>query len=83
MENPDSSLTVFFLYFPFTAPVVALVKLAVGFSDNNTYQLFLSLFVTLLSSIAVLSLAARLFKNGLLQFGHSLKLRNLINWLKK
>lgn len=83
LENPDSSWSQFFLYFPFTAPVVALVKLSIGFAAGTEYQLFLAMFILFVSGILILQLAARLFKNGLLHFGHSLKLRTLIQWFKK
>lgn len=82
LENPDSPWTTFLLYFPFTAPVVAMVKLSIGFSDGDAYQLFVSLFLLLVGAILVVQLAARLFKNGLLQFGHTLRLKNIILWLK-
>jgi ABC-2 type transport system permease protein len=82
LENPDSSWTTFLLYFPFTAPVVAMVKLSIGFTDGNAYQLFVSLFLLLISSVGVIAIAARLFKNGLLQFGHTLRFKNIILWLK-
>ncbi|HRP52702.1 MAG TPA: ABC transporter permease [Fluviicola sp.] len=83
LENPDSSWSQFFLCFPFTAPVVALVKLSIGFAAGTEYQLFLAMFILFVSGILILQLAARLFKNGLLHFGHSLKLRTLIQWFKK
>ncbi|MNE54304.1 ABC-2 family transporter protein [compost metagenome] len=82
LENPDSPWTTFLLYFPFTAPVVAMVKLSIGFTDGSAYQLFLSLFLLLGSAVLVIAIAARLFKNGLLQFGHTLRLKNIILWLK-
>lgn len=82
LENPDSPVTTFLLYFPFTAPVVAMVKLSIGFDAGSAYQLFVSLFLLLASSIGVIAIAARLFKNGLLQFGHTLRFKNIILWLK-
>jgi ABC-2 type transport system permease protein len=82
LENPDSPLTTFLLYFPFTAPVVAMVKLSIGFTDGDAYQLFVSLFLLVISSVGVIAIAARLFKNGLLQFGHTLRFKNIILWLK-
>ena len=82
LQNPDSPWTTFLLYFPFTAPVVAMVKLSIGFTDGEAYQLFVSLFLLLGSSVGVIAIAARLFKNGLLQFGHTLRIRNIILWLK-
>lgn len=82
LENPDSPWTTFLLYFPFTAPVVAMVKLSIGFTNGDAYQLFVSLFLLLAGAVLVIQLAARLFKNGLLQFGHTLRLKNIILWLK-
>jgi ABC-2 type transport system permease protein len=82
LENPESPWTTLLLYFPFTAPVVAMVKLSAGFTDGDAYQLFVALFLLLAGAILVTQLAARLFKNGLLQFGHTLRLKNIIHWLK-
>lgn len=82
LENPDSPWTTFLMYFPFTAPVVAMVKLSIGFADGSAYQLFVSLFLLVGSAVLVIGIAARLFKNGLLQFGHTLRLKNIILWLK-
>lgn len=82
LENPDSPWTTFLMYLPFTAPVVAMVKLSIGFVDGSAYQLFVSLFLLLGSAVLVIGIAARLFKNGLLQFGHTLRLKNIILWLK-
>ncbi len=83
LENPDSTLAQFYFFFPFTAPVVAMVKLAIGFADGESYQLFISLFVLIISGILVLFMAARLFKNGLLNFGHTIRMRTILQWLKK
>ncbi len=83
LENPDSALAQFYFFFPFTAPVVAMVKLAIGFADGESYQLFISLFVLIISGILVLFMAARLFKNGLLNFGHTIRMRTILQWLKK
>jgi ABC-2 type transport system permease protein len=82
VNNPDSPLATFYQYFPFTAPVVVMVKFAMGYGVGEGYQIFIALLVLLLSAFGVLSIAARLYKNGLLQFGHSVRLKNLIVWIK-
>jgi len=38
--------------------------------------------ILILSGIVMLTLSARIYKNGLLQFGHRLKLKHLIRWIK-
>lgn len=83
MMRPDSSSASFYAYFPFTAPVVVMVKLALGYPEGTAYQLFVSFCILLLSAVLMLQLAGRLYKNGLLQFGHSLRLKQLLGWLKQ
>jgi ABC-2 type transport system permease protein len=83
LENPESSLVTFFHYLPFTSPVVVMVKLSQGYAPGQGYQLFLSLFILLISSIFVLLIAGRLYKNGILQYGHRIKLSLMWKWLKK
>lgn len=81
--HPGTTFSGVLLYIPFFTPVVAMVKLAQGFSGSESYQLF----AALLSELAFLSLAlyvaARFYRNGLLRFGHTLKLKHLISWGKK
>jgi ABC-2 type transport system permease protein len=83
LENPESSLVTFFHYLPFTSPVVVMVKLSQGYAPGQGYQLFLSLFILLVSAIFVLLIAGRLYKNGILQYGHRIKLSLMWKWLKK
>lgn len=82
LNNPDGPLADFYHYFPFTSPVVVMVRLASGYPEGEGYQLFLSLLVLLISIFAALGIAGKLYKNGLLQFGHSIRLRQIIQWLK-
>jgi ABC-2 type transport system permease protein len=82
MEHPSSALSTFFHYFPFTSPVVVMVRLAQGYPPGEGVYLFVSLFILIMSAVLTLFLAARLYKNGLLQFGHSVRLKSLIQWIK-
>lgn len=82
MTNPDSSLTFCLSFIPFTAPMVCMVKIAQGYSAGESYQLVISFGILTLSSLLVLRLAGRLYTNGILQFGHRLKLSQFIKWLK-
>lgn len=82
MEHPSSALSTFFHYFPFTSPVVVMVRLAQGYPPGEGIYLFVSLFILIMSAVLTLFLAARLYKNGLLQFGHSVRLKSLIQWIK-
>jgi len=81
--NPESRLTAIFHYLPFTSPVVVLVKLAQGYEPGQAYQIWVSFIILFISSLIFISIAARLYKNGLLQFGHRLGMKHLFKWLKK
>jgi ABC-2 type transport system permease protein len=83
MQYPLSSWSDFLHYFPFTAPVVVMVKLALGYEAGHGYELYLSLLILILSGIAMLLLAGRLYKNGILQHGHRITLFTLFRWMKK
>lgn len=83
LNNPDSDLTYFFQYLPFTAPIVAMVKLAIGYEPGTAFQLYLSLFSLVLGAVISLNIAGRLFNNGVLQFGHRIRLSMIFNWLKR
>lgn len=83
LNYPDSSLVSWLQYLPFTAPVVSMVKLGQGVGPEESYQIYLSLLFLYSSAIAMLWVAARIYKNGILQFGHRLRLAHLLKWLRK
>lgn len=82
LNNPESPLSTFYHYFPFTSPVVVMVKLAMGYPEGDGYQLIISILILIMSALAVLTIAGKLYKNGLLQYGHSVRLKQIIQWLK-
>jgi ABC-2 type transport system permease protein len=82
LQNPESTASVIFHYLPFTSPVVVMVKLGLGYPDGQEYTLYISLLILFLSAIFTLFIAGRLYKNGILQFGHRVRLVTLLKWLK-
>lgn len=82
VANPESELTSWLHYIPFTSPVVVMVKLTYGYDTGESYQIWLSLIILILSAMVCLSIASRLYRNGVLQFGHRLRLKHLVKWLK-
>lgn len=83
LNYPESSLSTFFHYLPFTAPVVVMVKLMQGYEPGHAYEIYMTLLVLLTSAMIMLSIAARLYKNGILQFGHRVRLKHILKWLKR
>lgn len=82
LNYPHAPISAFLHYFPFTAPVVVMVKLAYGYEAGHAYEIYLALMTLFLSSGVMVLIASRLFKNGILQFGHRLRLKHLLKWLK-
>lgn len=83
MNYPETSLAQWLHYIPFTSPVVVMVKLAQGYEPGEIYQIFLSMFTLFASAVIMLVIASRIYRNGILQFGHRLRLRHIIKWLRK
>lgn len=83
LNYPHGPLSNFFHYLPFTSPVSAMVKLNQGYAPGTHYQIYVSILVLYSSAGIMLWLGSRIFKNGILQFGHRLRLRHLISWLRK
>lgn len=82
LNYPHAPMSSFLHYFPFTSPVVVMVKLAYGYEAGHAYEIYLSLLTVILSAIFMVLIASRLFKNGILQFGHRLRFKHLMKWLK-
>ncbi len=81
--NPQTSLAEILGYLPFTSPVVMMIELSRGFSEGDVWKIYFSLFLIFLAGFILFRLAGRIYKNGILQFGHRLKFRLIIRWLKK
>lgn len=82
MQNPESLAATIYEFLPFTSPVVVMVKLSMGYAPGETYQLFISLIILVLSAILTVLIAGRLYKNGILQYGHRIRLATMLKWLK-
>jgi ABC-2 type transport system permease protein len=83
MGHPDTNLAQIFHYLPFTSPVVVMVKLSQGYGPGEVYQIYLSLILLFIAAALMLIMASRLYKNGILQFGHRLRLSLLFKWMKQ
>ena len=80
---PESFLALFFAYFPFTAAMTALINVSIGVTTSGAFQIFFSFLFLLVNAFVFLAIAARLFKNGILNSGHRINLKTIFQWLKK
>lgn len=82
LNNPESGLSFWLSMLPFTSPMVCMVKLAQGYNPGEGYQLFVSFGILVISSLLTLRIAGRLYTNGILQFGHRLRVTQFVKWLR-
>ena len=81
--NPSSELASWLQVIPFTAPSVVMVKLAMGYEPGTTYMLYVTAIILFVSALLMVALSARIYKNGLLHFGHRLTFGRLWRWMRK
>lgn len=80
---PGSTLTDIFAFLPFTSPVVMLVKLGQGFSANDSWQIYTALLLLFVAAVSMFLVAGKIYRNGILQFGHRVSVKHLFKWLRK
>lgn len=82
IDHPDSSLVNWMQFIPFTAPIVVMVKLAQGYGADG-YQVYIAFVLLYACALIMLFVAARIYRNGILQFGHRLRFVHLLKWIRK
>jgi ABC-2 type transport system permease protein len=83
MAFPDSGLTEFFTFFPWTSGMVAMVKLSIGVSVGQYMSLLVALLLQFLVGGFLVILAGRIFKHGILSYDHKSSWSLLFRWLRK
>ncbi len=91
VSYPDSGLTSFFSWFPWTSGMVAMVQITSLLGSTGPSSLTLSHYGFYLFSFLIqlglgslfLVLAGRIFKHGILSFNHRFSFRLISQWLKK
>ena len=79
MENPSGPMAVWCSIIPFTSPVVMMVRLPFGVP---AWQLALSLALLFGTALAIVWLAARIYRRGIMHYGQKASFRDLIKWMK-
>lgn len=79
---PESDFSNICQFVPFTSPVVLMVKVCQGYPIGSGYLLVVSLLILFLSTLFMLYIASRIFRGGILEYGHTLSFRKIFNWFK-
>ncbi len=80
--NPEGSSSVFFSIFPFTSPVVMMIRLANGFTPDTMWQLYLSIFLLILGFIFTTWFASKVYRVGILMYGKKVGYKEIWKWLR-
>jgi ABC-2 type transport system permease protein len=79
INNPESMLTYWFSIIPFTSPIVMLVRIPFGVP---IFDLVLSATLLVATFLAMIWIAARIYKTGILMYGSKVSYKELWKWIK-
>lgn len=83
IQNPDGSIAFWFSIIPLTSPVVMMIRIAFGVPDVVPYwELFLSMFLLVVTFIFTTWLAGKIYRTGILMYGKKVTYKELWKWIR-
>ncbi len=79
IENPNGPMAVWCSIIPFTSPVVMMVRLPY---DVPFWQLALSVVLLFATAAALVWVAARIYRTGILLYGKKTSFKEILRWIK-
>jgi ABC-2 type transport system permease protein len=83
LSYPDSGLTTFFSFFPWTSGMVSMIKVTVGVTVTQYLGILFAWLIQVSVGSAFILLAARIFQHGILSYSHRFSLSLFFSWLRK
>ena len=80
VTDPDGALSQVLSYFPFTSPLIMYTRVVVH--QPPAYQLAISILILVVTIYAVLWVASRIYRVGILMYGKKPNLPEILRWLK-
>ncbi|MCF6333523.1 MAG: ABC transporter permease [Draconibacterium sp.] len=78
-RNPEGPVAFWASIIPFTSPVAMLARVPYGIP---TWELLLSMFLLIITTIGAIAAAAKIYRIGLLMYGKKVNIKELIKWLR-
>ena len=78
--NPNSAFTYILSYFPLTSPMVMFIRVLVNMPP--AWEIILCFAILILSIMAIVWLAAKIFRIGILLTGKPVKFSEIVKWIK-
>ena len=80
VDSPHSPLAVVLSIFPWTSPLTMMIRISIG--GVPAWQIILSTLLLVLATVFVLRASARVFRVGLLLYGKSPTLPEILRWAR-
>ena len=80
LTAPDAPLSVILSLFPFSSPILMVVRMAA--TDVPAWQVLLAFALLIATFVAVIAAAARIYRVGILMYGKKATLRDLWRWMR-
>ncbi|OQD42007.1 ABC transporter permease [Croceivirga radicis] len=83
-SNPHGPIAVGFSLFPLTSPIVMLMRIPGGLGEGGVpiWQFVTSIILLILTFLAIVWLAAKIYRVGILMYGKKPTYKELFKWLK-
>lgn len=78
-RNPEGPVAFWFSIIPLTSHVAMMARIPYGIP---TWELLLSMFLLVLTTVGAIAAAAKIYRIGLLMYGKKVNLKELIKWLR-
>ncbi len=78
-KNPEGPVAFWGSIIPFTSPVAMLARVPYGIP---TWELLLSMFLLVITTIGAILAAAKIYRIGLLMYGKKVTIKELFKWLR-
>jgi len=78
-RNPEGPVAFWFSIIPLTSPVAMMARIPYGIP---TWELLLSMFLLVITTVGAIAAAAKIYRIGLLMYGKKVNLKELFKWLR-
>jgi len=80
IRNPEGIVARFASHFPLTSPVIIIIRNA--FNRIPWWEVLISATLLVISIVLIIRLAARIFRTGMLMYGKTANIGEIVKWLK-
>jgi len=79
-QNPNTPIVVYASLFPLFTPTLMFMRISV--TMPSLFQIILSIFISVLTTVFLAWLGAKIFRTGILMYGKKPSLKEIFKWLK-